>query len=478
MLRALIKDSFVYGGADFASKLVSFFTFPVVAAALTSSMYGALELVWTASALLSTFVGFGLNNAVQRFYWDKDTKCNQRPVIVSSGLFVIFLSGFFVFFLCSTLVYFLQDYISFPLLTLSWIGFVAALLSMTVGQIQQFALDVMRLNFAPWKFLFSSLSSRLVSVLAAICAVVVFGSGVDGLLVWQSVVALAVVPMSLLFIRNDLTFCLSRMRIVELIKFGYPYIFVNIAFWISCSMDRWMLAIMSSVEEVGIYSIAFRFSTIVLFVSTAFGQAWSPVAIKIRAEDPEMYRHVYANVLLILLYVMIIVGGVVALFSGELICLFMPGAYVESAVPMAILCFSVVVQATQQITAIGISLEKRTFLFARLAWVVAIVNFVLNLLLIPLFGATGAAWATLFSHVALTGCYLYFTQMLHKLPIAWVKNCVLISAGAFILFCAVVFSMSSLSWLVVIMKFGFFLIFALFGLFLLPCRGFAFWTLK
>jgi hypothetical protein len=47
-----------------------------------------------------------------------------------------------------------------------------------------------------------------------------------------------------------------------------------------------MLTSMNTVEEVGIYSVAFRFASVVLFVAVAFEQAWSAIAIKLRTDCP------------------------------------------------------------------------------------------------------------------------------------------------------------------------------------------------
>ena len=68
--------------------------------------------------------------------------------------------------------------------------------------------------------------------------------------------------------------------IKKLIIYGYPFIFSGLAYWIFGSIDRWMLAYLTDIKEVGIYSVAFRFSMIPMFLANAFGQAWSPLAIK------------------------------------------------------------------------------------------------------------------------------------------------------------------------------------------------------
>jgi O-antigen/teichoic acid export membrane protein len=190
-----------------------------------------------------------------------------------------------------------------------------------------------------------------------------------------------------------------------------------------------MLAAMTSVNEVGIYAVSFRSASIVLFVSTAFGQAWSPIAIKIRTDYPVKYRIIYGDILLLLLYVMLVIGSSIALFSGEVIGLVLTKQYYLSALPLSILCFGIVLQSTQQVTAIGISLEKQTRLFARLAWVTALINLLANWYLIPRFGAAGAAWGTLIAYAALTTGYLYYTQCMHPMSIAWNKLLALLLMG-------------------------------------------------
>ena len=50
----------------------------------------------------------------------------------------------------------------------------------------------------------------------------------------------------------------------KLVVWGYPFIFASLAYVLFGSMDKWMLAVLYSTEEVGVYSIAYRFASIVL----------------------------------------------------------------------------------------------------------------------------------------------------------------------------------------------------------------------
>jgi O-antigen/teichoic acid export membrane protein len=415
--KLLAKDSAIYGGADFLSKLLAFFTFPLIAAALSPKAFGTLELVVTATTLLGLAANCGLNNSLQRFYWDQDTLLSDRPLLVSGGLMakvvlvVVAIVAGAVALLC------VWPFIQSQDVPLSWIAIAAALVLMGATQVTQYLLDVIRLHMAPWRFLSVALVSRVLTAFVGVIVVVWFHQGLDGLLLAQMCVALAVVPWAMFAVRVDLVLETRRELVTKLLKFGYPFIFSSLAFWLFGSMDRWMLASMSSVEEVGIYSVAFRFASMVMFVSLAFGQAWSPLAIKLRTEHPGTYRDMYVDILMVFGCGMLIFAGGVAVFSQEIIDLLMPKEYSAAALPMAILCLGIVLQATQHITAVGISIAQKPFIFARLAWITTALNFILNWLLIPSFGAVGSAWATALTYLALTSGYLYFSQKLHPLPL-------------------------------------------------------------
>lgn len=415
------------------SKAIAFVTFPLIAAHLSPVAFGALELLMTVVALLGIAASCGLSNAVQRFYFDAQTPVGSRPAIVSSGFAALALFLLISFAVGLALTAPAASWLPLSGLPMTWIAPTAALFLMVGSQATQYLLDVIRLQMRPWRFFGVSLVARVATAMSGVIAVVFLSQGLDGLLALQAAVSLLALPLAALAVRRDLTRAIDRDVALKLVRFGHPFIYSGIAFWLIGSIDRWLLAALSSVEEVGIYSVAHRFASIVMIVSLAFGQAWAPLAMKIRADDPLGYRSLYAEVLLVLSCGMLLLGGLIALFSGELLSLVMPPEYQGAAGPLAVLCLAVVIQSTTQVTAIGISLERKTSLFARLAWLTAGINLVVNLLLIPRLGATGAAVATALSYLFLTCSYLICSQSLHPLPIRWrriaVWCCLLVIIG-------------------------------------------------
>lgn len=454
LLRSLFKDSAIYGGVDFLLKLVAFFTFPLLAAALSTSGYGVLELAMTVVMLGGIVVRFGLNNAVQRFYWDETVSSSERPLLVSTGFFITFILGAFFGLIAYLTIPYVVPLISSDLVKLSAVGALAVALLLPLTQWAQFLQDVLRLHFSPWRFLGFSFTSRALGALLSVVAVLHWGAGVDGVLLSQALILFLAIPLGLWLVRKDLILKFDYVWSRRLLAYGSPFIFTELAYWLFASIDRWMLASMSGVDDVGLYSVAFRFSTLAIFVATAFGMAWSPYAVKLRSDYPTKYRQLYFEVLLILLVVMLSIAGFIALFSGEILRVFLTKEYFAASVPLSILCFTAVLQASQQVTAVGISLANRTKVFAYLVWAAAMMNIVLNWLLIPKFGVSGAAWATVAAYMFLSSGFLFFTQRYYPLPICWRRLLWICLLGAIVLVFSVFFQQYEMNVLIMLMKLG------------------------
>lgn len=138
--------------------------------------------------------------------------------------------------------------------------------------------------------------------------------------------------------------------------------------------------------------------------------------MKMRRDLPE-YRRTYSRVLSVWYFMLVLVGATIAIFSSEALRLLTPTEYWDAASALGVIVMGVVVSGTTQVTAIGISLERKTRLFALAAWITAAVNVCLNVLFIPRWGALGAAFATFLSYVLLTTLYLVWSQKLHPIPL-------------------------------------------------------------
>jgi len=415
MLKKLGREVAIYGAGDLALRLVGFFVFPIYAHVFSVAEFGVLALITTTTGVVALLASPGLTMAMTRYYWDPEVPLERRPVAVSSGLAALLAWSTTVVALAIAGIFPVRELIA-SRYGATWLMVLIGLLAVVPEQILQYSLNVLRLHFSPWKFTLVSFFKNVFGVALGLVLVLAFQGGLLGLFIGAFAGALIGVPVALFLIRHELTPRLDPAIAKRLLAFGYPFIFAGLAYWIFGSVDRWMLAEMSNNTELGLYAIAYKFAGILLFVNTAFGQAWSPSALKLRNEEPA-YRLAYARALSAWFFFLTLAGAAITLFAGEALRLLTPREYWAAAPVLAPLVMGVVLSGTTQITGLGISLENRTRLFATVAWATALANVVLNLLLIPRWGALGSAIATFLSYALLTCAYLFWSQRLHPIPL-------------------------------------------------------------
>jgi O-antigen/teichoic acid export membrane protein len=188
------------------------------------------------------------------------------------------------------------------------------------------------------------------------------------------------------------------------------------AYWIFGSMDRWLLAELSDMAEVGLFSIAVKFAGIIAFMMTAFGSAWSPFAYRLRIENPD-YRAIYAQVSVLWFFFLAIAGLGIGLFSSEVLRLFTPASYWPAAPVVSIVATGLVLYGTTTMTCMGFLINRRSDLLSRGAWSAAACNVAANLLFVPYMGAIGAALATCLTYALLTAMYFNWSQTQHEIPL-------------------------------------------------------------
>jgi len=420
MIKNLVKDIAFYGFADFLVKILAFFTFPIFAHLLSVQDYGILSFAGIIAGFVSMFMTLGLNNAVQRFYFDESFAENKRPALVSTGYIILTIWSIILTLLFILIAYIFRDYtlqkyqLPFSYLALALLANIPALLL-------TYSNDTIRLHFKPVNFLKLSLCRNLSGVLLSIVLMKYYNMGLLGCFVGNLAAGLVFVPLGIYLTKKDTRLLWDSKIAKTIVKFGYPFVFAGLAYWIFGSMDRWMLGQWSTMEQTGLYSIAFKMGSIVLFINSAFGQAWSPVAIKIMNEFPDTYKVLFSKLFTYWFAFLTLIGSVVSFFTLEFFHLTTPAPYWEAVNVSIWITMGLIISSTTQLTAIGISISKKTKYIIYITWITAGINFIMNLALIPMYGAWGSAIATTFTYLTLSGGYLYMSQKVHWMPLQKTK---------------------------------------------------------
>lgn len=192
----------------------------------------------------------------------------------------------------------------------------------------------------------------------------------------------------------------SKSRAMNLLKSSWPLIFSSLAIIIYMRTDQLMLAEMIDYKVVGIYSAALKISEAWYFVPIALLSSFYPKIVNFINENDSINENKYMNSSLIISSFISIVVSVFFLLFGHIIINLLFGLkYIESVNILNIhiwtglfICWGIA--SNQILTAKNIN---KKILFRTI--IGAIINFILNLILIPKLQGVGAAIATLISQI-------------------------------------------------------------------------------
>jgi PST family polysaccharide transporter len=186
----------------------------------------------------------------------------------------------------------------------------------------------------------------------------------------------------------------SQDYCTKILKQSWPLILSGFVTMIYMRIDQIMLGNMIGDDEVGIYSAAVRISEIWYFLPAIIASSVYPNLIKIR-QSKELYERRYL-MLFRLMNCITIPAALIMTFSSDFIINLLYGeAYIASGIILSIHIWTGVFVFLGVASGGFYIIENMIKLSFRRTLLGAIINVILNFLLIPLFAGIGAAVSTL-----------------------------------------------------------------------------------
>jgi O-antigen/teichoic acid export membrane protein len=419
MFKSLAKETAIYGLTDFIFKFINFATFPLLAFVLSIEEFGVYSLLTTLSLLMGMAFHCGMNQALERFYLDNTLSTDKKAAVVTGGFLCLSLLALVVIGPCLWLAYHYRQSL-YESHQMEWIAIAIALASSLPTQLFALACCVMRLNFSPWQFTIFNVAQNLISLFLSFYFVISLRWGVTGYIAGVTLGYLLMAPLAtyLLFQRARPTFDWPIAK--AMVKYGYPFIFTDLGRWIFSCMDRWMLGEMCDHREVGLFSMAFKLATVLIFLISSFSLSWGPYALKAYHQDPN-HRFFFSRCYTLWLFILTFFSTGLSLFGIECLHWLTPSVYWPAATFLPLISAGLVFLGTTQVSSLGILITKKTYHISLMTWLAAALNFVLNLWWIPYWGALGSSLATLVTYIFLSSYYLLCSQKLYAIPLEYSK---------------------------------------------------------
>jgi O-antigen/teichoic acid export membrane protein len=266
-------------------------------------------------------------------------------------------------------------------------------------------------------FVSASLANVFLTIGLTLLLVVALEKGPLGVIVGNFSGTLIVYLALLGYRREQLGLQFDRGLLREMNRFGLPLVPTALFLWMTNFSDRFFLVWLADVAEAGLYSVGVRVASAMVLLLTAFRMAWPAFAYSIRDEGEA--RRTYAFVLTYLTVVTAWVALALTLLSPWLVALLAADQFAESSRVVGPLAFATVAYAAYVVIAIGVGRARRTQFNWVVTGVAAVVNVLLNLLLIPTYGMMGAAIATVAAYSTMAIAMAWWSQRIYPVPYQW-----------------------------------------------------------
>ena len=383
----LIKNTVIFSIGNFSTKLISFFLVPLYTYVLTTEEYGTVDLIFTIGAVISPFLMFNIHEAIKRYSLDKNA--NHKAILTIAFIMIFF--GHLIGLLMVPIIgrirmfdgYAVEIYFYILAMTSNYVFIeylrgIEKMKSYTVCNIVA-SLTIAVLNIVFLRFFRWGIQGYFLSYIVAY-----YGSGVLAIILGKQY----------LIFRN---WILDKKLFEEMIRFSLPLIPNSLLWWITNSSDRIMVTFFEGAAANGVYAISCKIPTILSTICNIFFQAWQFTAVKVSEDDDNSN---YTNQVFdaYLRFVILMSSGLLIMLKPITKIYVSPDFYASwRYTPFLILGFGFSSMATFVGTSYYVVKDMRGNMFSALSG--AIINIVLNIVLIPQIGIQGAAIATCVSYI-------------------------------------------------------------------------------
>ena len=403
---SLLKHTFLYSVGKILPQFIGFLLLPIYTSVLTTKEYGIIESLYIVTMVLTIFFSLASERSMFRLYYDYKTKLDKQLFIGNLSIIVIIASSCLLglTFLFSNQVSLIFKDIPFNPF------FIFAILTsflMTFSFIPQTLYQVEK---QPIKFLILSISTFVTSTLFILYFILYQQQGAIGLIKGRFFGYLCIFPFNLLIIYKASSFKIKKRVIKNILNFSIPMIPILLTAWILNMSNRIFIEQYFSLIEVGIFSLAFRISSIVTIVLGGLFTAFNPVFYSLSNDNIniEESKNKLYNLCKIISFTVLFTCFSVCLVSKEIISLFFDKSYSPAIGLIPLIIVSILLVNISGLFNLMIYQEKKPKTIMYISIVGAFLSILLNFLLVPRYGMIGAAYASIITAlIIMVSKYVY-----------------------------------------------------------------------
>lgn len=383
----LLKNTTIFAISNIATKLITFVLIPLYTYCLTTEEYGIVDLLFTITSVLIPIFTLNISEAVYRFSLDKDSDSNKILNISCILIFFAMILGLLSIPVLSIFPQYLKYKVYFYFYLIA---------SMT----SQIFLANLKGQEKLKKFAWGNIINTFFTATLNIVFLSILKMKIEGY--FLACIIANFIAIIYAFIAGKVqdsfkNFSLDKKLFKEMTKYSVVLIPTSFMWWIMNSSDRIMISEMVGDSANGIYAVSYKIPSILTTIAGIFNQAWVFSAI---GEKDSKDNEEYTNKVFKTMYIyMFIIAICICVILKPFMKIYVSSEYFIAWKYVPFLLFGSVFMTlgTFVSTSYNVYKDSKGFLFSGMFG--AIMNIILNFILIPSLKVYGAAIATSVSYI-------------------------------------------------------------------------------
>ena len=407
MIKKLSSNILIYGLTNALKSLVPFIMLPILTHYLSVKEYGVLSLIETSVLFITPFVMLNIHSAISvEFFIIKDN--NEFAKYVTNALILTIFSFLSV---SAILNIFSHQIAGMIKIGDFWIKILALLAFLKI--IPMVTLTIFQSSNKAFRYFLFSIFLVFLDFSSCYLLIVVYHKGIAGKILGTygayfifSIIGLIILYKSHYLVKK-IIFKYSR----QILEYGVPLILHSIGGIVLAMSDRYFLSYFINNKVVGLYTVAYQISGIMLLFSMSINQAWRPMFYNLLT-NKNFKKAKKVNLILMIAFV--IASLLVYFITPVVYKLFINERFYASKVFLLWLLIGFLFQSLYFIYTNYLFFYKKTKLLSTITFSGAVFNLLLNYIGIKIFSAVGVAYATAITWAFYFFSVYYFAKKLMK----------------------------------------------------------------
>ena len=397
--RELIKNTIIISIGKFSTRLISFFLLPLYTAILLPAEKGEVDLLNRISMFLMPLITLQMEEALFRFLIETKNKDDKKEIFSGVVLF-----SFISSIVWSIIIFIVGNLLNYQYTT--WL-IIYSLASFVYAVCEGFLRGEGKLKaYSVLAFI-----NSIINIILNIIFLVVLKTGLEGMFLAYIIATFLTGFAGLIYVKSYkfVGFKYDKAKIKAMFLYALPLVPTTISWSIISITDGLMIRTNLGATMNGIYATSLTFPTILNTLYSFFNISWRESASKMinKKNKDEFYISIYINLKRLLLGGLLLIIGLLPLTFNILV----NKNYNDSYLYIPFILISVYFSSLASFSSGIFSAYKDTKILATTTYVVALINLIIDILLINKIGLFAPIIGTLVSYMIV---WIYRNYKLRK----------------------------------------------------------------